>query len=402
MKTIVEINSTNYASTGNITLNIAKQARLNGYNVYTCCKASKESYKYNYENQIIIGYRLERILSAILNTITGLRDYNNIFSTYSFINKLKKIKPDLIHLHVLHDDFINTRIFFNYLSKANIPVIWTFHDCTAFTGKCPCFDIVECNKWQDGCYNCPQLKIEAKSLFFDTTNHIWHKRKKEFTSIKNMTIVTPSNWLQGLCKLSFFKNYPCKVINNGINLDIFKPIENTIKKDYKIENKYLILGVANVWGERKGLDVFIELANRLPNNYQIILVGTNDDVDKLLPDNIISIHRTYNQEELVKLYSAANVFVNPTRDENFPTVNIESLACGTPVITFKTGGSPEIIDKTCGIVVNKNDIDNLERQIINVCTNKLFTTKDCLNRAQQFNMENKFKEYIDLYNQLLK
>ena len=293
-------------------------------------------------------------------------------------------------------------MFFNYLSKIDIPIVWTFHDCTAFTGKCPYFDIVECNKWQDGCYNCPQLKIEAKSLFFDTTNHIWHKRKKEFTSIKNMTIVTPAKWLQGLCKESFFKNYPCKVINNGINLDIFKPIKNTIKKDYKIENKHLILGVANVWGERKGLDVFIELSKRLPDNYQIILVGTNDEVDKLLPNNIISIHRTYNQEELVKLYSAADVFVNPTREEVFGLVNVEALACGTPVLVFKTGGCCEIIDNTCGLVIEKNDIDNLEKQIINVCTNKIFKPEDCLNRAQKYNMEDKFKEYIDLYNQLLK
>ena len=217
-----------------------------------------------------------------------------------------------------------------------------------------------------------------------------------------MIVVSPSIWLKDIVKQSFFKKYSCKVINNGINLDIFKPIENTIKKDYKIENKYLILGIANVWNERKGLDVFVELSKRLSDDYQIVLVGTNNDVDKLLPDNIISIHRTYNQKELVKLYSAADVFVNPTRDENFPTVNIESLTCGTPVITFKTGGSPEIIDETCGLVVEKNDIDTLEKQIINVCTNKLFTSKDCLNRAQQFNMENKFKEYVDLYNQLLK
>ena len=402
MKTIVEINSTNYASTGNIMLNIAKQARLSGYNVYTCCKASKESYKYKYDNQIIIGYRYERILSAILNTITGLRDYGNIFGTYFFVNKLKKIKPDLVHLHVLHDDFINTRILFNYLAKANIPVIWTFHDVVPLTGKCPGFDIINCEKWKTGCYKCPQLKLKPKSLFFDTTSHIWHKRKKEFTSVKNMVTVSPSIWLKDAVKESFFKKYPCEVINNGINLSIFKPIENTIKKDYKIGNKYLILGVANVWNERKGLDIFVELSKRLSDDYQIVLVGTNNDVDKLLPDNIISIHRTYNQEELVKLYSAADLFINPTKDENFPTVNIESLACGTPVITFKTGGSPEIIDETCGLVVEKNDIDTLEKQIINVCTNKSFTSKDCLNRAQQFNMENKFKEYVDLYNQLLK
>ena len=402
MKTIVEINSTNYASTGNIMLNIASEARKNGFRVYTCCKASKESYKHPHDDEIIIGYRYERILSAILATYTGLRDHFNWFGTFSFIRKLKRISPDLIHLHVLHDDFINTKMLFRYLSASGIPVLWTFHDCCAMTGKCPYFDIANCDKWKNGCHDCPQLHIEAESKFFDTTKTIWNERKRSFTSLKDLTIVSPSSWLADLVKESFFRNYPVEVINNGIDLTRFKPLENDIRKKYRLEDKYLILGVANVWGERKGLDVFVKLAKILPENYQILLVGTNSETDRLLPGNVISIHRTYDQEELVKIYSAADLFVNPTREENFPTVNIEALACGIPVLTFETGGSPEIIDENCGSAVAKDDVNELAEQIVRICEDKRYKKEACLNRASRYDMKNAFEGYISLYNRILK
>lgn len=397
MKTIIEINSTNYASTGNIMHNIAKKARQDGYQVYTFCKSSKESYKHKNDNEILFGNRYERIISAFLCELTGLRDHFNIFSTYSLINKIKQIKPDLIHLHVLHDDFINVKMFFKYLSKLDIPIIWTFHDCTAMTGKCPYFDIVECNKWETGCHKCPQLHSDVKTYFFDTTKKIWNIRKKYFTNLKNLTIVTPSTWLANLVKQSYFSDFDIQVINNGIDLNRFKPIKNDIKKHFNIEDKYLVLGVANVWTYRKGLDVFIELSKRLPDNYQIAMVGTNNEIDKQLPNNIISIHRTYNQEELIKIYSAADIFVNPTREENFPTVNIESLACGLPIVTFNTGGSPEIIDENCGSVVSKNDIDDMYLEILNICENKKYNKEYCYNRSKQFDMNTTFNKYIELF-----
>lgn len=164
--------------------------------------------------------------------------------------------------------------------------------------------------------------------------------------LQNITIVTPSEWLAGLVKESYLKDYPVKVINNGIDLNVFKPTESDFRKKYALENKYIVLGVAFGWGRRKGLDVFVELARRLDKEkYKVVLVGTDDNVDKLLPENIISIHRTQNQTELAKIYSAADVFANPTREENYPTVNMESVACGTPVVTFNTGGSPEILGR---------------------------------------------------------
>ena len=401
MKTILEINTTNYASTGNIMLNIAKLARNEGFKAYTASKISKEGKKHSCDNHIFIGFWLDRVISEELAYITGLRGYFNIINTKIFLKQIDKIKPDLIHLHVLHDSFINLNMLFKYINLHNIPVIWTFHDCEAFTGECPYFDLVSCNKWKNGCNHCPQTKIVPKSLLFDTTELIWNKKKKLFTSVSNMRIVTCSKWLADLTKESFFKKYDIKVLNNGINLSVFKPTDSDFRDRYKLQNKYIILGVSNRWSYRKGLDVFISLAKKLDENYQIVLVGTNDKIDKTLPSNIISIHRTYNQEDLAKIYSSADLFVNPTREENFPTVNIESIACGTPVLTYNTGGSPEIIDEKSGFVVEKNDFNNLYKEIIRICENKPYSDQDCISRSKKFDMNNIFKGYVDLYKEVL-
>ena len=169
-----------------------------------------------------------------------------------------------------------------------------------------------------------------------------------------------------------------------------------------LQNKKIVLGVAFDWGMRKGLDVFIELSKRLPESYKIVLVGTNDLIDQSLPKNILSIHRTQNVQELAEIYAAADVFVNPTREEAFGLVNIESLACGTPGITFRTGGSPECYDDCCGIVVDKDDINALEREIVRVCETKPYDESSCMEFAKQFNMYDRYQEYIDLYKEILR
>lgn len=398
---IVEINGTNYSSTGNIMLNIAKSARLDGFEVFTCCKRSKKSEQFKYDNQIYIGNRYERLLSEELAYFTGYQNYFNYFGTKKFIEQLKNIKPDLVHLHVIHDTYLNLGMLFDYLNTNNIPVVWTFHDCWAFTGKCAYFEACGCDKWLKGCHNCPQLKSYPASKV-DKTKLLYKKKQEWFKSIKDMTIVTPSAWLSKYVKQSHLNNYNVKVINNGINLEIFRPKESNFREKYNIQDKYILLGVGYNWAPRKGIDDFIKLANELSSEYQIVLVGTDESIDSKLPNNIISIHRTYNQEELVDIYSAADLFVNPTREENYPTVNMESLACGTSIVTYNTGGSPEIIDETCGSVVSKGDYDALKKEIIRIKEEKPYTKEACLKRAKSFDMNAKYKEYIELYKEILK
>ncbi len=399
MKTIVEVNSNNYASTGNIMLNIAREARKQGFRVFTTARKSRAALKYDYEDQIYIGTWLDRVISERLSVLFGLNGYFNVINTWLFIRKLKKIKPDLIHIHSMCDNYLNIRMFYSYLKDSKIPVIWTLHDNWAFTGRCAQF---RCEKWMTGCGNCPHREFYPKTLFFDFSAKVWKVREKLYNSLDQMTLVTPSAWLADLVRISLFReNHPIRVINNGINLNVFKPTESSFRKDYHLENKYIVLGVAYFWDECKGLYVLMELAKRLPENYQIVMVGTNDEVDKILPDNIVSIHKTYNQEELVRIYSAADLFINATNDDNFPTVNMEAIACGIPVLTYDTGGCAEIIDETCGSSVPTGDIDAMEKEILLICEEKPYTKKACLKHAQSFNTEDKYQEYIDLYRKIL-
>ena len=239
------------------------------------------------------------------------------------------------------------------------------------------------------------------SSLLDQTSHLWKKKKKMFSNIDNMMIVTPSKWLIENIKLSFLKDYKTDVIYNGINLEIFKPTESDFRQKYKLEGKFVVLGVSYGWSYRKGIDVFIKLSKELPDSYKIVMVGVRDIDQKQLPDNIITIKKTFDQKELAQIYTACDLFINPTREDNFPTVNIESLACGTPVLTFKTGGSPEALDEKCGDVVEKNDYDALKNRIIEIAENRPYTKENCLNRARQFDMKDKFNEYVQLYDKLL-
>ena len=311
---------------------------------------------------------------------------------------LKENHTELIHLHNLHGHFICFPIFFRFIKKHNIPVIWTLHDCWSFTGRCPHFVMMKCDRWKKGCHNCLYPGKSYPQSYIDTSCMMWSLKKKYFTGINHCILVTPSQWLADLVKQSFLKGYPVKVINNGIDLSVFKPTESGFREKYGLEDVKIVLGVASGWGKRKGLDVFIELAKRLLDDYRIVLVGTDDNVDKQLPSNIISIHRTQNQKELAEIYTAANVFANPTREDTFPTVNMESLACGTPVVTFRTGGCPEILDETCGSVVDCDDVGALEIEIRRICDEKPYSVEACLARAQKFDMNDRFKEYLDLYN----
>lgn len=394
---IIEINTTNFGSTGNIMLGIAEIARKMGHEVIVCFPASRDNRRLINVPHILIGNRLLRNTHRVLGTLTGFQDCFSIISTWRFIHKLKIEKPTVLHLHNLHDCYINLKMLFNYIRREEIPTVWTLHDCWAMTGHCPHFSMAKCEKWKTGCNNCTSFRGYPKTLF-DNSRTMWRMKKKWFTRVDNMTIVTPSRWLADLVQQSFLKEYPIQVIHNGINLDIFKPTASDFREKHGIDkDKRLLLGVSFGWGQRKGLDVFIELAKRLDEQYQIVLVGTNEETDKLLPDNIISIHRTDNQRQLAEIYTAADVFVNPTREETLGLVNIEALACGTPVITFDTGGSPECIDETSGRVITCNDIDTLTKEIIHVCETQHISKEACIRQAKKFDQYDKFSEYINLY-----
>lgn len=394
---IIEINTADYGSTGKIMLQIANAVTECGHTAYTFSRKWKSNKNKKGSNNIYFGSYIENAIHRVAGTATGLTECFSYVGTSALVRKLKKIDPNIIHLHNLHGSYINLPKLFRYIKKHDIPVIWTLHDCWAFTGHCPYFTLAGCDKWKHGCSDCDQYKIYPKTLV-DNSRRMYRMKKKWFAGVKDLTIVTPSEWLAGLVKQSFLKEYPVRVINNGIDLSVFKPTASDFRQKYSVGDKKIILGVAFGWGRRKGLDVFIELAKRLDREkYQIVLVGTDDNIDKQLPKSVISIHRTHSQTELAEIYTAADVFANPTREDNYPTVNMEAIACGTPVITFKTGGSPEMLDETCGVVVPCDDIDAMENEIIRICETKPYDVDACLNKANSFDMNQKYKLYVDLY-----
>lgn len=394
---IISINAVPYGSTAKIMVGIANLCKLNGIENITTTGYSYHPIKMP-ETNINIGNVFDKSFNLIFSRLTGYHGFFSKRVTKQFLKKIEKLSPDTIHLHNVHGNFLNIPMLFDYIKTHHIRVIWTLHDCWSFTGRCPHFIMTKCDKWKTGCGNCPYPKESYPQAIVDKTAKMWRLKKKWFTGIDDMTIVTPSQWLADLVKESFLKDYPVKVINNGIDLSVFKPIESDFRQKHGLGDKYMLLGVADSWGAGKGLDVFVELTKRVdPEKYQIVLVGTNDSVDKQLPDKIISVHRTQNQKELAEIYTAADLLVNPTREEVLGLVNIEALACGTPVVTFNSGGSPECVDETCGSVVACDDIDALESEIIRISEEKPFAVENCLRRARQFDQNERFKEYIELY-----
>ena len=260
--------------------------------------------------------------------------------------------------------------------------------------------MAKCNKWKTECHDCIQAK--SFSWFVDRSTWLYNKKKEVFSDL-DLTITTPSQWLADLVKESFLRNYPVEVIHNGIDTNAFYPRASTFREDHHIpQDKCILLGVAIQWVPRKGADVFIRLAEKLDmEKFQIVLVGTDDKVDRTLPENIISIHRTANQAELAEIYSAADLFVNPTREEVLGLVNLEALACGTPVITFRTGGSPETIDEKTGMVVDCDDEEALYQAILKIAAERPFSQEDCVARAQQFSEKDKYMEYYRIYEEAL-
>lgn len=391
---VVQINATcGVGSTGKICVGISQVLTAENIENYILCSRTN-----GYPLGISCSNAKEIKFQALKAKLLGNYGFNSRRATRRMIAELEQIQPDIVHLHNIHGHDCDLKMLFSWFRRNKTKLIWTFHDCWAFTGYCTYFDMVKCDKWKSICSACSQKRVQ--SYVFDRSCQLFLAKKELFADL-DLTIVTPSHWLAGMTGQSFMKTYPVEVINNGINLDIFHPCQGDFRRKHGLENKKVVLGVAMGWGARKGLDVFITLAKRLPEDYKIVLIGTDAETDKQLPDNILPIHRTQNQQELAEIYSAADVFVNPTREENYPTVNMEAVACGTPVLTFRTGGSPEMLDETCGSVVPCDDMEAMEREIIRICTNKPYSEDACLKKSREFDQNERFKEYLKLYERVI-
>lgn len=344
-----------------------------------------------------IGSDLDFKFHVLLARFTDKAGFFSKNYTAKIIEKIKSYNPDIIHLHNIHGYYIHVEMLFYFLKKIKKPVVWTLHDTWAFTGHCSHYEAIHCDKWKTQCNACPQIGEYPKS-FVDNSTPNYILKKNLFTGLENLTIITPSYWLQQQVKHSFLQEYKCQIITNGIDLQKFTPSTIEVRK----QEKFIILGMASVWSKRKGFEDFIKLSKRIDlTQYQLMMVGVNAKQKELLEkNNITAIERTNSIHELTKLYCQADIFLNPTYEDTFPTTNIEALACGTPVLTYRTGGSPESLTSECGIVVEKGDL-NAVVEHLNRLRYQNFSSQSCIKQASHFNKYDKFQEYVDLYHQIL-
>ena len=403
---LLQINiSLNTSSTGKIVRQISKMWEDDGNKSYMAF-SGKFPENRDLDNTIRIGIKLDFFWHALVTRIFDRHGFGSIRATKKLIKKIDYIKPDIIHLHNLHGYYINIEVLFNYIARKAIPVVWTLHDCWAFTGHCSHFEYVKCKKWETACHSCPQSSSYPSSLFIDNSKENFLNKKRLFNSVSNMTIVPVSHWLDNQIRYSFLSDFKSKVIQNGIDLEVFKPSESrTLIEDHNLHNKFILLGVASNWTKRKGFFEFVKLREILDESFAIVLVGVNKKLQKMLPSGIISIAKTSDQAELAMIYSCADLYLNLTFEDTYPSTNLESIACGTQVVTYKTGGSPESVIEESGYVLNQGDIIAVQN-LVNDMKNGVLSIPSRKNLVatahKRFNKDNNFIHYLKLYEEILK
>lgn len=394
----------NTGSTGRIVEELGKLALSRGWQSYVAVGRAP----YESASQVIpVGDKTDMYAHVLETRLLDNHAFGSRSATRKLIREIEKIDPDIVHLHNLHGYYVNVEILFAFLRRLGKPVVWTLHDCWAFTGHCAFYEYVGCEKWKSLCHHCPQTREYPKSWFVDNSSNNFRRKSVIFNSLNNIALVPVSNWLTSQLKKSFLGGLPLTTIHNGVDLANFQP-EQKLRVPgilQLIKGKFVILGVANLWEEkRKGLQDFLDMAKLLGSDHQIILVGLKKKYYKILPDNVIGIERTEDVEELAALYAVSDVLFNPTWEDNFPTTNLEALACGTPVITYDTGGSIEIITEGTGFTVAKGDLDGaIAAMKIIKLKGKMHFRERCRSYALQFlDKDERFNEYFKLYKNLLK
>ena len=400
---VVQINTTCHTgSTGKICVSISEilsNIDVENYIIYT---ERKSDFVYG----IKCGNYVNKKMQALKSLIFGNYGFNSKKTTKQIIKQIEKIKPNIVHIHNIHGYFLNYKILFDYLSKAGIPVIWTVHDCWLYTGHCYYYSFTQCDKWRMTCNNCPQRLAFPTSFFIDRSKQNFFDKQAAFCSMPKdkLTIVPVSKWIRGEMQQSFLKDYNYQVIHNGIDTDTFNIYDTeAVKAKYNLTGKHIILGVASIWSEEKGLNDFVRMAPLLHDEEVIVLVGIKEEEKRLLPNNIVPIARTENIRQLAELYAAADAFVNPTWQDNYPTVNMEAIACGTPVVTYRTGGSIETITPDTGIIVEQGNVQGLLNAARSIrAKGKEYYQPKCRGYAlAYFKKEERYTEYLELYNKVV-
>lgn len=385
-------------STGRIAAEIAKLVKQDGgecrigYGV-PGISADSESFAYR------IGMPVERKLHGAMRKLLDAEGCGSVLGTRQLIQEMRAFAPDLIHLHNLHGCYLNLAMLFDELATMSKPVVWTLHDCWPFTGHCAYFDYVGCDRWQIQCHDCPQKASYPACIGLGRAKQNFERKKQLFTQLQNLIFVAPCQWMTQPLSRSFLNRYPVRMIPNGVNLTVFKPVDSDLRMRYGIGEKKIVLSVASEWDERKGLRYLLEARQKMGPQYCFVVIGLSEQQVGDLPDGMIGLTHTANANELAAWYTVADCLANPTMEDNMPMVNLEALACGTPVAVFATGGCPEAVGE-CGQVIPQGDVAALCEAIRQLCQMKPALRSLCLKRAKDFDSRKTFQSYLELYKEL--
>lgn len=407
MKRLVQINPVVRVntSTGRIMQEIGELAMQNGWESYLAYSYGRDGIKPCKSKLLPVGNRCSVAWHGVQTRLFDRHGLASGSATRTLVKRIEVLQPDVIHIHNIHGYFLNYKVLFDFLANCDIPVVWTIHDCWLYTGHCYYYSYVGCDRWKSGCHDCPQRREFPASWLFDRSRQNYRDKRAAFTSISpdRLTLVPVSEWIKGEMQQSFFSGYHFQVIHNGIDTNVFRGYDTSeIRMRYGLGDRHVLLGVASIWSREKGLDDFIKLSTLLREDEVIVLVGIKPEDKKRLPFNVVAVSRTENVHQLAELYSAAEAFVNPTWQDNYPTVNLEALACGTPVVTYRTGGSVEAVTDDTGFIVEQGDVEGLlDAFRIIVQRGKAYYEKRCREYAlAHFRKEECYKDYLRLYDKL--
>lgn len=398
---LLQINvDANNGSNGSIARDIGTIAIKKGWESYI---AYGRKYMPSDSKLIRVGNDFDVKLHGLMTRLFDAHGLASIYTTKKFLRKVNRIKPDIVHLHNIHGYYINYKLLFEYLLEQDIPVVWTFHDCWPFTGHCGYFESVGCTRWKSGCYECPLSKAYPKSWFFDFSKSAYLLKKRLFTANPQLQVVTVSNWLKGLVKESFFFNHSVHVVYDGIDTDSFIYRESSLREQYGLKGRFVLLSAAANWSSSKGWNDYIELSSLLPEDCVIMLVGVTDKQRKELPEKIIAVPRQESKELLAQYYSMADILLNLSYQETFGMTTAEAMACGTPGISYNRTASPELLTPETGIVVEAGNMQQILDAISLIKENgKSYYSKACRQRIlDNFDFKKVNEKYFDIYDKII-
>lgn len=397
---VLQINATyGYGSTGLIMKDIGEALESSGGEAHFAYQTANGHVKNGYA----VGNMLDHRAHAILCRLFGRQGYYSKGATKKLIRYIEKIKPDVVHLHNLHSNFVHLNFLLHFLGNNDIPTVITMHDCWCFTGKCFHYVDVGCDGFTKDCKNCPKKKAPPASIFFDCSSGVLRDRNKYIHAIPRLKIIGCSEWICREARKGFMKDLDIEVIRNGVDTTVFKALDkDELKREKGLDGKFVIMGMANKWLLPSNAEFFEKAMSSLCDNDRVLLVGCSEEQINNLGkygDKLIAVGFIKNREELAKLYASADVFVNVTHADTLPTVNMESICCGTPVVTYDSCGSPELILDGCGYVVDENDVDELIKKI------ELVKKTDFGNIAEigkeKFDKNTCYKDYVRLYEDMI-